>query len=157
MKKISIAFYTGFICALLMISTGAHAQDDNVDAYFKNSGCALLAKIAHPSGTAEDLTYDVYSGYVLVDISYKGGTRTRLRVDRSGGGFSRVSVLYDNGFIAPFALVKLVADVALDQYQGSTSKNEIVRYLENSLDRELEDWNGSDWAALLVNLDYFSN
>jgi hypothetical protein len=143
--------------SLLLISAAASAQNEAVENYFKNKGVVLLANCAHPSNTFEGGTYAVYDQYVIVDIAYTEGVHTKLRVDRQGYGFSRVFVLADNDFVHPFSFMKVVSDLALAQYKDSDAKNEVIRNLENMLNRELKDWKGTDWALLLVNLDYFSN
>jgi hypothetical protein len=145
------------IFALLLSVTWANAQNEKVETYFHNKGVALLANCAHPTGTIEGGTYSVDDQSVIVDIVYTGGTRTKLRLDRMGSGFSKVTVLYDNGIVPAFAFIKVVSDAILSQYKDSDAKNEIIRELENSLDKQLSDWSGADWALLLVDLDYFSN
>ena len=145
------------IFTLLLISAAANAQNEVMENYFKNKGVVLLANCAHPSNTFEGGTYSVYDQYVIVDIAYSGGIYTELRLDRLGYGFSRVSVLKDNDFVHPFSFMKMITDLALAQYKDSDAKNEVIRNLENMLNRELKDWTGTDWALLLINLDYFSN
>ena len=146
-----------FILCTLALSAAANAQNETIGNYFKNKGVVLLANCAHPSNTFEGGTYSVYDQYVIVDIAYTEGIHTELRVDRLGYGFSRVSVLADNDFVHPFSFMKVITDIALAQYKDSDAKNEVVRNLENMLNRELKDWKGTDWALLLINLDYFSN
>lgn len=157
MKKIIFVPNRLIIFALLLISAAANAQNEAIEKYFKTKGVALLANCAHPSNTIVGGTYAVYDQYVIVDIAYTGGINTELRVDRLGYGFSRVSVLSDNDFVYPFSFMKAITDIALTQYKDSDAKNQVVRNLENMLNRELKDWKGTDWALLLVNLDYFSH
>ena len=147
MKPSMIIFVTSLVSLL------AHAQVEN---YFSQKGVVLLAQCAHPSNTFDHGTYEVEDGYVIVNIFYKENVHTMLRVNRGSNYFSRVIVLSDDDFFPPFKFLKNILGTILKQYPSSNAKDEMERNMENMLKRTMEDWNGTDWALLIINLDYMS-
>ena len=143
-----------FLITLSLLTSLADAQ---MDTYFSRKGVVLLAQCAHPTNTFESGTYDVEDGYVLVNIVYKGGIHTRLKVSRGKYYFTRISVLMDDDFVNPFSFLQSLLRIVLDQYKDSANKDEIQRNVENMVNRKLQEWTGSDWALFIINLDYFSN
>ena len=142
---------------LLFIGGSASAQNSTMEDYFQKRGVAILANYAHPTNTFQAGTYTVTDDYVIVDILYEGGIETKLKVYRQGEGFSRVSVLEDTDFVDPFACVKFISDAILEQCKDSDAKNEIVRAFENSLNKTLREFSRTDWALLVIDLDYLAN
>ena len=142
------------IFILTLSSLFVNAQ---LEGYFSKKGVVLLAQCAHPTNTFERGTYAVDDDFVIVDIFYKEGVHTRLRVNRGRYYFSQVSVVYDDDFVAPFSFLQTMLKIVLDQYKDSHAKDEIQRNLENMLQRKLQEWSGADWALFIINLDYYSS
>ncbi len=133
--------------------------------FFYSPGVADLAYCAHPANTFDHGTYDVESGYVIVDIYYKENVHTQLMIGRGIGNlyFNNLKVLYDDDFINPFVAFGLGSSfiLELEKQTNAEDYDKIKQSLIKYLGVDFENWNGADWTLFAINLDYeakfFSN
>jgi hypothetical protein len=73
-----------------------------MDNFFLNSGIEKLASMAHPANYFEYYRYCMDYDHVWVDIFYRGGAHTELRIDKIGKVFTDIVVLKDTDNFTPF-------------------------------------------------------
>lgn len=152
MKRLSSVL--GFLL-LLAAHLPGHAQSA-MENFFHKPGVADLAQMAHPLNTFANGTYDIYDDYVIVDIVYNDNNSLRLQIDRGGlWGFRRIRVLYDSDNAPAFGGLWLLMSLAQEEAKKDPNYNKVVNYLSLFNGKQIDDWNGHDWALCLLILDYY--
>ncbi|GAB3280560.1 hypothetical protein GCM10027347_55770 [Larkinella harenae] len=149
------------VALLLMNSVVCNGQ--KLMNYFKYQAVKSLAEFAHPTNDFKSGSYQVFSNYfganddmIIVDIYYQGNIYTQLALRKQYGMFTKIAVVKDTDFIAPFSAVAFLKDLMLEAMKSvdNTSKSEVEIQLEKALQRQLQFSNGLDIALYSLNLNW---
>lgn len=130
---------------LLFITFSASSQ--TLDNFFYNDGVKLLAWCAHPMTDFLDGSYTIYDDEVIVNINYKGGTKTRVRLYRSGNLFYNLRVENDTDVFNAFDGIQILKDLIME-YGGSN--DETISRIERQLGQVVRNMSGKILACVIM-------
>lgn len=141
------------ILILIFFFSISYSFSQTMDDFFKYKGVKVLASLAHPTNTFKSGSYEIYSSAVYVNIYYESYT-TKLKITRDGNFFTKTDVIEDNDFVAPFAMVELIKDLALELIVNSEDQQNKSTF-EKKINKTISNMNGKDLACLVLTLNWF--
>lgn len=141
--------YVGWYWKNIVINNPLSSSMSN---FFKNSGVATIAELAHPTNTYKSGYYNVYSNKIWVKIYYDGYT-TELEITRDGNFFTNIYVISDDDFITPFTGIELIKDVALDIIKDNSDENNKSAF-QKKINKTISEMNGKELACLILTLNW---
>lgn len=121
--------------------------------FFKYEGVEILAGLAHPANTFKYAKHRVESNYVWVDIYYNDDLNTELKIERNGNFFTKIVVVYDNDFPAPFFLTGFIKDMVWELIEDN-SDTQTKNDFERKINKTISEMNGKDLACLKLTFNW---